>query len=35
MSKRTWINKGTVAVVTGGETFIPGEWLTLDETRGG
>lgn len=34
MAKRTWINKGTVAVVTGGETFIPGEWLTLDETWG-
>jgi len=31
---RVWINKGTVAVVTGGETFIPGEWLTLDETWG-
>jgi len=31
---RVWINKGNEAITTGGETFIPGEWLHLDETWG-
>jgi hypothetical protein len=31
---RIWINTSDRSIVTGGETFIPDEWLHLDESWG-